>query len=81
MTRTYRYDNGLNKGRDDKPFDSRCAPDTHYTTGYNTFDDDHGHYGAGGHRVMKKAASAARRVYEKELIAQELEMLESDEPA
>lgn len=76
MSRTKRFDNGLNKGRDDKPFDARCFPDTHNPRGFNTFDDDHGYYGAGGHRYMKKAASAARRIFNKHVLRRDMKDLD-----
>lgn len=63
MTRTLRHDNGLNRGRDDKQFGARCAPSSRHPKGYDSRDDDHGHYGAGagGARVMKKLSSRAQR--------------------
>lgn len=78
MSRTKRFDNGFNKGRDDKPFDARCFPDSDNPRGFDTFNDDHGYYGAGGHHYMKKAASAARRIYNKEILHKELTELNGD---
>ena len=75
MSRTKRFDNGLNKGRDDKPFDSRCGPNSSHPKGYDTFNDDHGHYGAGGHRFMKKLSTAAQRVYHKKVLSDEIKCL------
>lgn len=72
MSRTKRTDNGLNKGRDDKPFDARCGPDSSHPKGYNTFDDDHGHYGAGGHKLMKKLSTRAARNHSKKVKSVEL---------
>jgi len=72
MSRTIRYNNGLNKGRDDKPFGSKCGPDSNHPNGFNTLDDDHGHYGAGGSRSMKKQTSAARRLYGKKILKTEV---------
>lgn len=77
MSRTIRHNNGFNHGRDDNPVDARCFPCTSHPKGYNTLDDDHGHYGAGGHRYMKKAASAARRVYAKTLTRKEIMELDT----
>lgn len=71
MARTYRHDNGLNKGRDDKPMGAKCGHDTKNPKGFNTFDDDHGHYGAGGSKSMKRWAARARRIYSKNLLANE----------
>lgn len=71
MSRTTRHDNGLNKGRDDKPHDSRCEPSRN-ARGYDTFLDDHGHYGAGGHRTMKRLAARARRNHSKDVLRREL---------
>lgn len=75
MSRTKRYDNGLNKGRDDKPMGARCGPDRNHPKGYNTFDDDHGHYGAGGAKSMKKLSTRAARNYSKKVKKKELESL------
>lgn len=72
MSRTKRFDNGLNKGRDDKPFGAKCLPDSSHPKGFNTFEDDHGHYGAGGSRSMKRQASAARRLFHKRLLRSEI---------
>lgn len=72
MSRTKRFDNGLNKGRDDKPFGARCAPDSDHPKGYNTFDDDHGHYGAGGAKAMKKLSSRAARIHSKKILKKEI---------
>ena len=69
MGKTIRYDNGFNHGRDDKPPGAQCAPTSDHPKGFNTRDDDHGYYGAGGARFMKKAASAARRIYFKRDLA------------
>ena len=74
MSRTTRYDNGLNNGRDDKPTGSKCGPDSSHPKGYNTFDDDHGYYGAGGSRFMKKEATTARRRYQKNILLEELQI-------
>lgn len=64
MSRTYRHDNGMNNGRDDKNFGAKCAPSFH-PRGFDSFLDDHGHYGAGGARKYKKFATRARRNYYK----------------
>jgi hypothetical protein len=73
MSRTTRYDNGLNKGRDDSPKDSRCGPDSSHPKGYNTHDDDHGYYGAEGHKFMKRHSSRAARNYWKNFKNKEIE--------
>lgn len=72
MSRTYRHDNGLNKGRDDKPHGAKCLASTSHPKGFDTHEDDHGHYGAGGSRSCKKDASAARRIYGKAVLRAEL---------
>ena len=72
MSRTRRYDNGLNKGRDDKPMGAKCAPNSSHPRGYDTFEDDHGYYGAGGSRFMKKLSTSARRIYNKTTLNKEL---------
>ncbi len=71
MTRTFRYDNGLNKGRDDKTFGAKCLATSNHPKGYDTREDDHGHYGAGGSRSCKRAASRTRRTYSKRVVAKE----------
>lgn len=72
MARTFRFDNGLNKGRDDKPMGSRCGPDSGHPKGYNSFEDDHGHYGTGGARSMKRQSHRAARIYNKRVVQQEV---------
>ena len=67
MSRTKRFDNGLNLGRDDKPFGAKCLSSTNHPKGFDSREDDHGHYGAGGSRKLKKSASRAARVYYKKL--------------
>ena len=42
MSRTTRYNNGLNKGRVDKPFGAKHASTSNHPKGFDTFDDDHG---------------------------------------
>ena len=71
MSRTYRFDNGLNKGRDDKQFGAKCGPDSAYHKGYNTMNDDHGYYGAGGARKMKKFSSKAQRIFHNSILITE----------
>ncbi len=72
MSRTTRHDNGFNKGRDDNPAGAKHWPDSSHPNGFNTVDDDHGHYGAGGARFVKKEASAARRIYQNNVIRRDL---------
>jgi hypothetical protein len=72
MARTTRYDNGFNKGRDDKPPGAKHSATTAHPKGYDTFGDDHGHYGAGGSRSCKRAASRARRVYGRRVLRAEV---------
>ena len=67
MSRTIRFDNGLNKGRDDKPYGAKCDVHTNHPKGYNTREDDHGHYGAGGSRAKKLLSHRAARNYSKRL--------------
>ena len=78
MSRTFRHDNGLNKGRDDKPYGAKCAPDSKHPKGFNTFDDDHGHYGAGGSKRMKKQSHRAARIYQKGVTKKELDIYGED---
>jgi hypothetical protein len=72
MSRTFRYDNGLDKGRDHRPFGAKCGPMSSHPKGFDTFDDDHGHYGAGGSRAMKHFATRARRIYNKNVTRHEI---------
>ena len=61
MARTTCYNNGLNKGRDDKPFSAKSGPSASHPNGFDSFEDDHGCYGAGGAKLMKKLSTKARR--------------------
>lgn len=79
MARTYRYNNGINKGRDDKKVSVLCGADTSNPRGFNTFDDDHGQYGASGARAMKREASAARRIYNKKVLSSAIHSFFKDE--
>lgn len=72
MARTKRFNNGLNKGRDDKPFGAKCLASTKHPKGFDSREDDHGHYGHGGSRALKKDASRARRVYNKNILKKEM---------
>lgn len=74
MARTTRHDNGLNKGRDDKPMGAKCKATTGHPKGFDTREDDHGHYGAGGSRACKQAATAALRIYGKKVLHAEMSM-------
>lgn len=73
MSRTTRYNNGLNKGRDDKPMGSKCLATARHPKGYDSREDDHGHYGAGGSRACKRDSHRAARLYSKRLAVKELE--------
>lgn len=69
MSRTYRTVDAWMKGAkwergsDRKPLDSKCLPNSKHPKGFDTFEDDHGHYGAGGSKSCKKLSSRARRIY------------------
>lgn len=71
MSRTYRKNNGFNSGRDDKPFGAKCFPSSKHQKGFDTLEDDHGHYGAGGSKKMKSLASRARRNFNKKVLREE----------
>lgn len=72
MSRTRRFDNGLNKGRDDKPMEGHRGPTSNHPKGYDTFDDDHGLYGPKGRKYHKKQAGACRRIWGKKILKEEL---------
>lgn len=78
MSRTFRQDNGLNKGRDDKPYGSKCLPTTSHPKGYDTFQDDHGHYGAGGSRSLKRQSHRAARIFSKNITRKEINIIQED---
>lgn len=48
MSRTTRFNNGFNKGRDDRLYGAKYEATSAHPKGYNTREDDHGHYGAAG---------------------------------
>lgn len=79
MSRTYRTVNHIwngaggkfERGSDHKPWGSKGLPRSNSDKGYDSKEDDHGHYGAGGAKSCKKGASRARRVYSKNLTSEE----------
>lgn len=73
VSRTTRYDNGLNKERDDKPFGAKHESTSKHPKGYDSNLDDHGYYGAGGSKKMKKLSSSAQRLYHKNYLKGELD--------
>ena len=73
MSRTLRHNNGFNKGRDDKSPSPRHWPTSRHPKGYDTRDDDHGDYGAGGARRMKAMAHRLARIYSNKVLRQDLD--------
>jgi len=60
------------RGSDKKPLGSKCLPRANSDKGYDSYEDDHGHYGAGGSKSCKKGASRARRTFSKNLKNKEI---------
>lgn len=77
MSRTTRYDNGLNHGRDRKPVKAHCWPTTDHPKGFDTREDDHGVYGPYGIRWLKREASKARRRIGTRTVRAEIKNLDS----
>lgn len=79
MSRTKRYvdpcwkgsGKKYERGADCKPLGAKRLPRANSDRGYDTREDDHGHYGAGGSKSCKKGASRARRVYSSNVTTKE----------
>lgn len=60
------------RGGDHKPFGAKCRPDDGNPKGYNTLLDDHGHYGAGGSRHLKRLSAKAQRNHQAKVCKAEI---------
>ena len=72
MSRTTREDDGIHGNRERRYSAVKHLSTSKHPKGFDTFEDDHGLYGQKGSKMLKKAASRARRIFSKNVMKGEI---------